>query len=87
MALPPHRRFLGIALYGSLHGQLILIFRTYSSKYDQQSGVLLTIPPTRGSGIIITVSNELQPNFPYKALPIFEVTDYVDALLATLHRN
>jgi hypothetical protein len=36
---------------------------------------------------MITVSNELQPKLPYKALPIFEVTDYVDALLATLHRN
>ena len=39
------------------------------------------------SGIIITVSNELQPKQTHKALPIFEVTNYVDALLATLHGN
>jgi hypothetical protein len=39
------------------------------------------------SGIIITVSNELQPKQTHKVLSIFEVTDYVDALLATLHGN
>jgi len=80
-------RFLGIVLYGFLQSQLILIL----------SHLLWQIrPPKLGSpacyshlrsGIIITVSNELQLKQTHKALPIFEVTDYVDALLATLHGN
>jgi hypothetical protein len=80
-------RFLGIALYGFLQCQLPLII----------SHLFWQIRPTEWgspdctshleSGIIITVSNELQPKQTHKALPIFEVTDYVDALLATLHGN
>ena len=87
MALPQHFRFLGIAWYGFLQCQLIRIF----------SHLFWQIRPTQWgspdcsshleSGIIITVSNELQPKQTYRALPIFEVTDYVDAPQATLHGN
>ncbi|MEG5176107.1 hypothetical protein [Microcoleus sp. B3-D7] len=43
MALTQHFRFLGIALYGFLQGEVSRLFRTYSGKYDQQSRVLLTV--------------------------------------------
>jgi hypothetical protein len=87
MALLQPFRFLGIALYGFLQYQFPLVL---SHPFWQIRLTGLGSPDCSchlGSGIIITVSNELQPNFPYKALPIFEVTDYVDALLATLHGN
>jgi hypothetical protein len=80
-------RFLGIALYGFLQYQLILILSHLFWQIRQIKWGSPDCSSHLGSGIIITVSNELQPNFPYKALPIFEVTNYVDALLATLHGN
>jgi len=87
MALPPYSRFLRIALYGFLQCQLILIF---SHLFWQIRPTELGSPDCSshlGSGIMITVSNELQPKQTHKALPIFEVTDYVDAPQATLHGN
>ena len=87
MALPQPFRFLGIVLYGFIQYQFILIL---SQLFWQIRPIEWGSPDCYSlleSGIIITVSNELQPNFPYKALPIFEVTDYVDALLETLHGN
>ena len=87
MALTQPFRFLGIALYGFLQYQLPL---TISRSFWQIRLTKLGSPDCSshlGSGIMITVSNELQPKQTYRALPIFEVTDYVDALLATLHGN
>ena len=87
MALLQHFRFLGIALYGFLQYQLILIL-SHLFWQIRLTGVGSPDCFSRlGSGIIITVSNELQPKQTYRALPTFEVTDYVDALLATLRRN
>jgi hypothetical protein len=87
MALLQLFRFLAIALYGFLQYQLILVL---SRPFWQIRLTGLGSPDCSshlGSGIIITVSNELRPKQTHKALPIFEVTDYVDALLATLHGN
>jgi hypothetical protein len=88
MALLQHFRFLGIALYGFLQYKLPL---TLSHLFWKIRPIKWGSPDCSshlGSGIIITVSNdELQPKQTYRALPIFEVIDYVDALLATLHGN
>jgi hypothetical protein len=87
MALLQYFRFLGIALYGFLQYNLPLII---SHLFWQIRLTGLGSPDCLShleSGIMITVTNELQPKQTYRALPIFEVTDYVDAFLATLHGN
>ncbi|MEG4518579.1 MULTISPECIES: hypothetical protein [unclassified Microcoleus] len=61
MALPQYCRFLGIALYGFLHCQLIPSLSPLLGQIRPKEYGSPDCYSNRSSGIMITVSNELQP--------------------------